>query len=450
MKTAGVVLDFYDDMAGTLLKESFPTPDSLPEIVKTAHILSAEERDVLRDDAFALVLVNEGKTLRKFACVDAGNTLLSALYFTENMDSLPVEAQKVAAANIIAACHEFGLPLRSLEKIAGVPNPKGTAKGVARTRDSMLQPLAGDEADWSQRTNLTSVSGGQDAGRVGSTAGTLKTAMPKDDINLDSHHKLNPGSKPAKKKEKDANGDYCAPMPKMANHVDVSALEAPLKVKKASAQHLALGRYPLDSYADVKKAVEFFDENYLQMTPADRHEYAVKTASRAEDLGIQFGHMLERYGSVEYSLDLDAHMANRRAVAPDFRTTWMELQEKQASVSPDEFVQLLLEADKKASLNWEYGGEVQDAYYATFGGNKEKDAHIAWSWKGGPNGELVNADQLKRLALNGHGIVCKQFDSDLAKAFSKDPITIFESLPMTHKVILSRLANQEFDGTPNN
>lgn len=526
MKTAGVVLDFYDDMAMALLKESFPTSDSLPEIVKTAHILSSEERDVLRDEAFALVLVNEGKVLRKFACVDAGNTLLSAMYFMQNKESLPEEAQKIASANIQAACQEFGLPLRDIEKIAAQHrgmNPKGTTKGVARTRDSMLEPIAGDESNWAERTNLVSVSGGQDAGRVGSTAGQMKTAgedseydLPdkkakkgkfvttkahgdarkkiadreraeqKGGINLDSFHKLNPEAKPPVKKEKDSNAvmgygppPVAASMPKMAhyqdsvgengltemeemnmerealkkkvpNQVDVSSFEAPLRIVKKAAQHLALDRFPLDSYSDVKKAVEYFDENYLQMPPEDRHAFAVKTASRAEDLDIEFGHMLERYGSVEYAVDVDAHLASRRAIAPDFVATWNDLREKRASLTPDAFVQLLVEADKKASLNWEYGGEVEDAYYATFGGNKKKEAYAAWSWKGGLNGELVNADQLMRLARNGHGLIKKQFDGDLARAFAKDPITIFESLPETHKVIMSRLANQEFDGLPTN
>lgn len=472
MRTAGVVFDFYDDMTGQLLKESFPTPESLPEIIKTAHILNSEERDVLRDEAFALVLVNEGKVLRKFACVDAGNTLLSAMYFMQNKESLPEEAQKIASVNIQAACEEFGLPLRDIEKIASRNNPKGTAKGVARTRDSMLQPVAGDEANWSERTNLLSVSGGQDAGRVGSTAGQMKTASFEDEhgikddkpkgkkkgeINLDSFHKLNPEAKPpAKKKEKDSNATmgYSSPpvaasMPKMANAIDVSNLEAPLHIVKKAAQHLALGQYPLDSYGEVQKAVEFFAENYLQMTPEDRHSFAVKTASRAEDLGIEFGHMLERYGSVEYSVDVEAHLASRRAIAPDFKEVWNELQEKRASIEPDAFVQLLVEADKKASLNWEYGGEVQDAYYATFGGNRKKEASSLWNWHS-PEGEIMNSDKLGKLCLNGQGIIKKQFDGDLAKALAKDPITIFESLPTLHKTILTRLANQEFDGLPNN
>jgi hypothetical protein len=461
MKTAGVVLDFYDDLEGGLLKKAFPTPDSLPDFIKSAHILSSEERDILRDEAFALIMKNDGKVIRKFACVDPGNTLLSALYLAENADRLPEEAVKVAAANIEKYCHFFKLPIDSLEKIATRRAADATNKGLARSRDPMRQPLVGDEADWNERTNLVSVRGGADSGRVIPTANQMKTAMPKEDLDpkakaraekevdyLKDFHKLNPEADPKKKgKEKDSNAD-CGPM-KMANVVDVSELEAPVLVKKASAQHVALNQYPLDSYGDVQAAVRFFEENYLELTPEDRHDFAVKTAARADELGIELTELLDRYGSVEYSVDVEAHLANRRMLAPDHAQLFNELQEKRASIEPDQFVKLLGEADEAAGLNWHYGGHLADPYYATYGGNKAKQANVTWSWKSN-TGELINADQLKRLALDGRPMVEKQFTKDLADAFSKNPITIFESLPDLQKKVLARLASQEFDSLQNN
>lgn len=478
MKTAGVVLDFYDDLEGGLLKQAFPTAEALPDLIKTAHILSSEERDILRDEAFALVMKNDGKVLRKFACVDPGNTLLSALYLAENADRLPIEAVKVAAANIEKYCHFFKLPIDSLEKIAARRATDATNKGLARSRDPMRQPLVGDEADWNERTNLVSVRGGADSGRVIPTANQMKTASVKeaqdhiDDAQekadnkrdgfspkaptkkdakkidfLKDFHKLNPEADPKKGKEKDSNHD-CGPM-KMANVVDVSALEPPVKVKRASAKHMALNQYPLDSYSDVQAAVRFFDENHLELTPEDRHDFAVKTASRAEELGIQMSETLERYGSVEYATDVEAHLANRRSLSPDHKDIFNELQEKRASIAPDEFVRLLGEADEVAGLNWYYGGHLADPFFATFGGNKVKEASAAWSWMSS-TGDLVSGDQLKRLALDGRPMVEKQFTKDLADAFSKNPITIFESLPDLQKKVLARLASQEFDGLINN
>ena len=56
MKTAGLVLDFYDDRRGEILKSVCPTEESLPGCVKTAHLLSPDERNVLRGNTTGLSL----------------------------------------------------------------------------------------------------------------------------------------------------------------------------------------------------------------------------------------------------------------------------------------------------------------------------------------------------------------------------------------------------------
>ncbi|TXH08009.1 MAG: hypothetical protein E6R04_11755, partial [Spirochaetes bacterium] len=152
MRTAGVVFDFYDDLSGTVLKKSCPNPSDLPDIVKEAHILSPEEREVLRDEAYALTMVNNGTHMRKFACVDAGNTALSILYFTESASLLPHEAVKTAASNLIDACQEFELPIPEWIKMAA-------KTGMSKTRNPSRQPSQSDDVEWNQRTNLTSVQG---------------------------------------------------------------------------------------------------------------------------------------------------------------------------------------------------------------------------------------------------------------------------------------------------
>jgi hypothetical protein len=581
MKTAGVVFDFYDDPSGELVKTAFPTPDDLPDFVKTAHILNPEEREVLRDEAYALVMSNEGKILRKFACVDAGNTLLSCLYFEENAQRLPEEAIKVAAANLASFCQDFGFEPTNFVKMANLGSnwkPPGTtglgsftksmapvgqslsklmpkmpkvgsveksanlagmtfdpnnaniksmqaqhganwksvlgkqrgidpnniqaktaaAKGgQSRTRDSMHQPLVGDEADWAARTNLVSIRGGADSGRVIPTANQMKTAgllnvyvvrqgETPQQINLDSHHKLNPEAKPpAKHKKKTAEvhgggatltddkkdngpksknpdmlkksvikdkntfavgqgqGDLevnYKTLPKIATIVDVSN-KVPVRVfEKRSSTRFALGNsYPLDSYADVSAAVQYFDDYWTTMNSADRHTYAVKTASRADELGIETSELLARYGSTEYAPDIDAHLASRKAAAPAYGGVYDAMREKRAEVSPDTFVELLKKVDEEAGLNWYYGGEVTDPYLATFGG-KEKAASSEWSWEG-PNGESLNAEQLQGLV--GKEEFNSSFDKDITSEFAKDPIAIFDSMPAPTKAIMARLALEE-------
>lgn len=118
-KMSGLILDVNDDQ-GRLVKEIFPTLDSVPETIKQAHVLSHEERASLPDDVFALVLQDEYSTLRKYACTDRGNTELAVLYFLKTAHKLPEEAQKVAAENLTVACNWYGIvPPIELAKVAG-------------------------------------------------------------------------------------------------------------------------------------------------------------------------------------------------------------------------------------------------------------------------------------------------------------------------------------------
>jgi hypothetical protein len=104
MNYQAAILDLPDD-EGRLLKTYVPDMETLPEFVKTASMPGQDSPSNL----FALVLIDDGKVLKKYATADKGSTWLSALYFATNKDSLPEEAQKVAAAHLTAACEHYGL-----------------------------------------------------------------------------------------------------------------------------------------------------------------------------------------------------------------------------------------------------------------------------------------------------------------------------------------------------
>lgn len=132
----GSVIDFYDDPSGTVLKTKLAYAQ-LPAYIRQADYQSEEKLAALPDDAFALVMVDQGTKIRKFACVDKGNTALSAIYFLENKDKLPEEAQKVAAANLVEYCQAFQIePPWQLQKTAFWNSPKDTlSKGDAFAKE---------------------------------------------------------------------------------------------------------------------------------------------------------------------------------------------------------------------------------------------------------------------------------------------------------------------------
>ena len=115
-KYAGVTLDYYDDQ-GETLKALFPTPDELPDMIKSANVRPKEK---LANEAFALIMLDQGHVFRKFACADAGTTMMSSIYFMEHGDKLTKEAQQVAATNLVAACVAHGImPPTEMTKVAG-------------------------------------------------------------------------------------------------------------------------------------------------------------------------------------------------------------------------------------------------------------------------------------------------------------------------------------------
>jgi len=152
-KLSGLVLDVHDDQNGQVLKEVFPTQGDVPDLIKNAHLHTPEERAALPDDLFALVLTDGDVTLRKFACVDSGNTALSVEYFLKTAHKLPVEAQKVAAENLVTACGWYDIdPPEALRKIA-------LGLGTALTAVTLPSTIKGTKRKIDQNMNVARASG---------------------------------------------------------------------------------------------------------------------------------------------------------------------------------------------------------------------------------------------------------------------------------------------------
>jgi predicted nucleotidyltransferase len=117
MKTAGVVLDMYDDR-GAMLPQ-LTSVDAIPDFAKEAAVLDAEQLGELPNDAFALAAVDGDSVIRKYATVDPGNTWFSTQYFLSQRGYLPKTAQAHVAARLLGAhkAHHLAAP-EELVKVA--------------------------------------------------------------------------------------------------------------------------------------------------------------------------------------------------------------------------------------------------------------------------------------------------------------------------------------------
>lgn len=403
----GSIVDFYDDPHGHVLKERLPESAQVPDFVKTAEYLTKEARASLPDDVFALVMVDRGEKLRKYACVDKGNTALSVIYFMENHDRLPEEAQKVAAANLLTACDWHGLkPPMGLQKVALL----GAAMNAMWMKDSIGQGLK-------RHKNML-----RGMPKVGDMTGSNVMPLSSDNTHVQKQAAV------------------------MRPHVDVTGMAPPPRMEKAaSAQRYCLikegrGRYPIDSYGEVMEAQRWFGDHSRSLHPEDRREYCTKLAARADELGIAVSDQIRKYAGEGFAPDGEIKVAVSTRMqfwaedAPE-RDMLNGLMDKYASVSPEIFCEALRQFDETTGLHHYWDDAIYDPWYSTYGIDKTAE------WKFDHAGDRLTESQLRQVTRASYPLIREKFGEDLAKGLRDNPQQIFDSLPLDAKRIIMRMAN---------
>lgn len=462
---AGYVVDQYDDVRGEVLSSRFPTAAVLPEMIKTAHRLTGDEHRNMPDDAFALVLFDQGSKMKKFAMVDQGNTALSVVYLLEQGHLLPPSAVKTAASNLIGACEHYGIAIPELLKEAAKSGSTARVSGKGQTpyargakviKMQFNQPHARDGA-YHENPELGKDEEDEDLkARVNldSPQGTNFVQIPH--FSQKETQKNDNAGSPDYVKEAGAFGDAPGEVRtkqkgwREAPHMDISGWDPSQafssEFSPENRETLLRGHYPVDTYDQVKTASAYFEENWQEFHPRDRHTYCSKLVVKLAGLGMPISEEVERYGSNTYAADVDDLARSRRSlVHEEFHPTLDLLLEKRASIHPDTFAEALCDFDQMTNLNWHWGSKLTDPWYTTFGPSLEKVASANWVFD--HLGTRIGEADLKALATNGRPLVVQAFGAKFADEFQKGPKTFFEALPKPQKLVLARLASDPHAGT---
>lgn len=446
-RLAGYVFDPYDDVDGQVLRSVIPDSSKVPDFVKKAARLSLEQIDKSPDDQFALVMIDGHDKLKKYATVDKGNTTLSVIYLLKQAHLLPAEAVKVAAGNLIEACKHWGLTVPGNLKMAaetGTSPVSGKSQSKPYARNASVSKIQFPVPEPAKQSTEDPMLGEHDGG----------LQEIKDRVNAQSVPGSNYLKLPAfsmKEREKNASYQYATKQQSWRQQpwVDVSGWDpssATAQDTKPPENTLLAGKYPIDGYDQVKTASAYFEENWMEFHPRQRHEYCVKLVKRAEDLGIDVSEEAQRYGSETYAADVDSYVdARRDYVQEEFRPALDVLLEKRAQVSPGTFAESLCEFDTISGMKWHWDGKIADPWLSTFGPSIEKLANEDWRFS--ENGVRISVEDLENLALNGKSILKKQFGNSFMEEFAKKPKAVFDSMPKPHKVILARMAAAHNSGT---
>lgn len=459
---AGFVFDVYDDTNGDTLRTVIPDAESVPDFVKEAERITPDRARSLPDDAYSLVLLDGGRKLKKYASVDKGNTALSVLYLLKQAHLLPEVAVKIAATNLIEACNRFEL---------AVPDElmKAASTGISGVSGESQQPYLQKALNKAieERTTFP-VPEPEKESRVnpmlGQGTGKDPDVVKRTNVNsIDTTNYLNTPSGPGGIEETgtavekvagafgDAPGETVTKQKnwRVSPYVDMESWEPGADiVKEASAPQRTLlrGKYPVDSYDQVKTASAYFTEGLRRFHPRDRREFCVKLASRMGELLIEVPELIEKYASPGYGADVDAYVSYRRGfVSEEFHPALDLLLEKRAQVGADTYAEALCEFDQMTNLNYQWDSQIPDPWASTFGPSLEKVAADEWTWDEG--GVRVDEQDLQNLATNGFELVKTKFGADFAKEFSKSPKTFFNALPLPNKTVLGRCAMDRHAGT---
>ena len=471
MQTAGLILDIYDNPQD--LKSIYPSLDVIPEVVKTAQMLSTGELDELPDSTFALVLMNGDARLRKYACVDAGGTQVNVDYFLLHRHKLPLEAQKTAAVNLQTACGWYGLEVpEELEKVAlGVNTAltlamapsmvKGTGGAIksnlaaARAVGGQVLPLH-HQQQLGQLLKQGEASGTelmprQDDGDLVTAAsrgrpGSSNTSAMKSAAV--GHLVKNHGSREAGETlemGQGVSGEQYQKAPQtptqaLRPHVNVTDKEPPRKLVTKEAQYSAYAEvFPLDNYAQVKQASAYFDANMSAMPPVMRHVFAANMVARASVMGIEFSKEAAAYGSTTFAPEeqLQVGLLTRRPFLNKEASALLdELYENRALLGPDQYCAALEEFDKLAEIAWRYDRAILDPYASTYG-VKLASEEITWV----NANDYVTKEQIDNFAVTAAFSMRDDYGDDFVKEFQKNPWSTFMSMPLPQKIRIARRAS---------
>ena len=364
MRLPNQILDAYDAIDAGMNEDLVKLAGILPDL----HIKSAEERDALKPDDFALsVITKEASVMNKFPIATEEDTFLSGRFFDKNAHKLPREAAEITAYHIKKACEKFELPSNIFKHV-----------------DTMAKE-ASDNVYYE-------------------VEGAIKPTI----------------------------------MRKVANLSEMA--EAGLIATNTT---FAQGAFSTPKHVDM--GCKYFSKYASKMPLEVRQGYAEALQNRAGELGMdELKGEVAKYASDHYSSMVGAHIRSRASLldgkAPILSSALTKLAAARTQYPPCEFAKALHTFDKHAGLTRYYGGHLTDPYLATFATAPDKNAGYRTKTA---SGSSLNADQLGKFATAKYAKIKDYFGASLADEFKKEPISIFESLPMDTKEILVGIA----DGT---
>ena len=456
-KFASHPIDLHDDVALVAGLEN------IPDFVKKAHLTQAED---VPEDKFAVVLVTEQRSFPKYALNSKAAVWLASRLYEKTGHLLPTRGRQVAAYFIKRACDEYRIDCP--ETVCQV------ADGVEKFATNVL-----DMSDYQDMSALD-----YDKYRIG-----WKGEMPKehlvlkleefadrDKADLVSSEEM--GEELASRIYSYAmNEGFSLPevgalttlagnaMPDKVDKKEakeffenrVNQLEASEKIKRASltvkiaaheddafgvvvktAEGKTISRFPMNTPELIKKAQEYWWDNYDRLAPKFRKELADGIVKNASKHGMRLSDpKIMAYTGDDYAQGLEGNILARKSELREDQIkegarTLDNLLKIHQDIKPEKCAEILEEFDKRAGLDRAWGKTIKDPYLTVFEAGAIKTA--MWTYRMGD--ETIDEESLRDFMLKHSDSLYGYIDQHIVSELKLYPVEIFDSLPRPAKEVI--------------
>jgi len=224
--------------------------------------------------------------------------------------------------------------------------------------------------------------------------------------------------------------------------------------------HFALNnKYPIETEAHVKIAVDYFDKNLHKFHPEDRVKIATNINNRIDDLAVDvdrpwvynYSRAMEKNAS--FSPDFEQNMKRRMELAKTAKAmlhiddkknvpvydVLSQCLQKYASkqLTPGEAIDLLSEIDKAANFEYHYDKRIKDPFMTVFGCDTHPDFDIVKLAANCPVSARHAKVQMKKKPIMTK--MAESFGEKFASEFSADPETLYKSMPAPEQQLISEI-----------
>jgi len=138
-------------------------------------------------------------------------------------------------------------------------------------------------------------------------------------------------------------------------------------------------RYPIDDAELVKKASQYFEENWLQFDQRTRRVFAKNVQKQASILNCDTSRLIQKFASDSYSNHLQHELNKRAAISGD--ESFQKLAAYAGKIPVDQFAEIMADLDAKNHIKSSYNKSILDPMTSVLADPMEKRAASGQTWE---------------------------------------------------------------------